>query len=245
MYAAAAAPDNVAGAGAPAYPSARLAAHLPPSTPSMRSSHLALAALLLAPAPAAAQTIGIDRGNVVLTRPGAAPVRLTTGGRDRDPVLSPGGRRVAFVRGDTAHAELWIVEVSGGPPRRLVAARPADEPRANLIRISYPQFSPDGRTVYFLTDAWVTSGAVHAVDVATRRVRYVCPGNSLRVVPRGEYAGHLMVHQHRYFVGGGSYDWVWLVTPAGPDVGPIGESTEMFEETYVTPSPRRLPVPRD
>lgn len=199
----------------------------------MRFSHLALAALLLAPASAAAQTVGIDRGNVVLTRPGAAPLRLTTGGRDRDPALSPGGRRVAFVRGDTTASEMWIVDVGGGPARRLVAARPADEPRANLTRFASPQFSPDGRTVYFLTEAWVTSGAVHAVDVATGRVRYVCPGNSLRVVPRGEYAGRLMVEQHRYFVGGGSYDWVWLVTPAGRNVGPIGESTEQFEETYV------------
>ena len=205
----------------------------------MRLSHLALAALLLAPAPAATQTVGIERGNVVLARPGAARLRLTTGGRDRDPVLSPGGRRVAFVRRDTTVSELWIVDVGGGPARRLVAARPNDEPRANLTRFASPRFSPDGRTIYFLTEAWVTSGAVHAVDVATGRVRYVCPGNSLRVVPRGEYAGHLMVEQHRYFVGGGSYDWVWLVTPAGRDVGPIGESTEMFEEMYVTPARQR------
>jgi len=203
----------------------------------MRSSHLALAALLLASAPAAAQTVSIDRGNVVLTRPGAAPQRLTTGGRDREPALSPGGRRVAFVRGDTTASELWIVEVGGGPPRRLVAPRPADEPRANLTRFASPRFSPDGRTVYFLAEAWATSGAVHAVELATGRVRYVCPGNSLEVVPRGEYAGHLMVHQHRYFVGGGSYDWVWLVTPAGRDVGPIGDSTEQFEETFVRIKP--------
>ena len=199
----------------------------------MRPLVLTCAALLLAAAPAAAQSVTIDHGNVVLRRPGAAPVRLTSGGRDRDPALSPDRRRVVFVRGDTAHAELWIVDGGGGLPRRLVAARPADEPRANLTRISYPQFSPDGRTVYFLTDAWVTSGAVHAVEVATGRVRYVCPGNSLEVVPRGEHAGHLMVSQHRYFIGGsGSYDWYWLVTPEGRDVGPIGESTEMFKESW-------------
>ena len=201
----------------------------------MRPLVLACAALLLAAAPAAAQTVTVDRSNVVLQRPGAAPVRLTTSGRDREPVLSPGGQRVAFVRGSGNASELWIVDAGGGAPRRLVAPRPSDEPRANLTDFAKPQFSPDGRTVYFQTDAWVTSGAVHAVNVATGRVRYVCDGNSLRVVPRGEYAGHLMVAKHRYFIGGGSYDWVWLVTPEGRDVGPIGESTEMFEETYVNP----------
>ena len=201
----------------------------------MRSSLLTLAALLVAAAPSAAQTVSIDRGNVVLTRPGARPTQLTCGGRDREPVLSPDRRRVAFIRGREYAGEPWIVDVAGGAPRRLVAARASDEPRENLTDFGSPQFSPDGRTVYFTTDAWVTSGAIHAVNLATGRVRFVCPGNSLQVVPRGRYAGHLMVGQHRYYIGGGSYDWVWLVTPEGRDVGPIGESTEQFEETYVNP----------
>lgn len=198
----------------------------------MRSSLLALAALLLSTAPLAAQNVSIDRGNVVLTRSGARPAQLTSGGRDRDPALSPDARRVAFVRGEGDASELWIVDAAGGAPRRLVGARRSAEPQENLTSFASPRFSPDGATVYVLTEAWATSGAVHAVDVATGRVRFVCPGNSLQVVPRGEHAGHLVVSQHRYFVGGGSYDWYWLVTPAGAEVGPIGESTAMFEESY-------------
>lgn len=201
----------------------------------MRSSFLALAALLLAAAPSAAQNVSIDRGNVVLTRSGARPTQLTTSGQDRDPALSPDGRRVAFVRGEGDASELWIVDAAGGAPRRLVGARPSDDPQENLTEFTSPRFSPDGGTVYVLTQAWVTSSAVHAADAATGRVRFVCPGNSLQVVPRGEYAGHLVVSQHRYFVGGGSYDWYWLVTPAGAEVGPIGESTAMFEDSYAEP----------
>lgn len=199
----------------------------------MRSSLLALAALLLSTAPSAAQTVSIDRGNVVLTRPGAAPVRLTTGGNDREPVLSPGGRRVAFIRGNDAESELWVVDVAGGSARRLVNARRSDDAEENLTFFASPQFSPNGETVYFLTQAWATSSAVHAVNLATGRVRFVCPGNSLKVVPRGEYAGYLIVSQHKYFLGGGTYDWYWLIEPSGKPVDAIGESTEMFEETYV------------
>ena len=202
----------------------------------MRPSVLALAALLLAAAPGAAQTVSADHGNVVLSRPGAAPVRLTTSGRDRDPALSPDGRSVAFVRGgDGARpdaSELWIVAVGGGGERRLLPERPSDEPRENLTGFDNPQFSPDGRTIYVLTAAWVTSGAVHAVEPGTGRVRYVCPGNSLEVVPRGEYAGHLVVSQHRYFVSDGSYDWYWLLTPDGREVGPLGESPNSFRERW-------------
>lgn len=57
--------------------------------------------------------------------------------------------------------------------------------------------------------------------VETGRTRFVCSGNTLEVIPRGEYAGYLMVTQHRYFLAGGSYDWLWLVHPDGQTVGPI------------------------
>lgn len=201
----------------------------------MRISILACAALLLAAGPAAAQTVTADAGNLVLTRQGAAPLRLTSSGRDRDPALSPDGRRVVFVRGGgdgRGPSELWMVDARGGGERRLLAEQPSDTPQANLAEFSAPRFAPEGETVYFLAAAWVTSGAVHALDLATGRVRFVCDGNSLEVVPRGEYAGHLMVQKHLYFVGGGSYDWYWLVKPTGEDVGPLGESTEMFRDGW-------------
>ena len=79
---------------------------------------------------------------------------------------------------------------------------------------------------------------MHVVDVATGREHYVIPGNSLEVVPRGAYAGYLMVEQHRYFMGAGSYDWTWLFSPSGREIGPIGETDQAiaaFRETYVKP----------
>ena len=35
------------------------------------------------------------------------------------------------------------------------------------------------------------------------------------MVPSCDYAGFLLVSQHRYFLAGGSYDWYWLVSPEG------------------------------
>jgi hypothetical protein len=54
----------------------------------------------------------------------------------------------------------------------------------------------------------------------------------LKVVPSGEYKDCLLVQQHRYFVGSGSYDWYWLLRPDGKEVGPVGEDTSNFEATY-------------
>lgn len=36
-------------------------------------------------------------------------------------------------------------------------------------------------------------------------------------------------------LGGGSYDWLWLLTPDGKEVGPIGEDEASFREMYVPP----------
>jgi dipeptidyl aminopeptidase/acylaminoacyl peptidase len=218
---------------------------------------LPLVLLLLSMAtPAAAQRVYAEGGNIFFQPVTGEARQLTTSGRDRDPSLSPAGRTVVFVRGtpgvtvaagagDAAEAtELWTVDVEGTGARMLLRGRESPRPERVLARLRVPQFSPDGRTVFFLSAAWVVSDAVHAVDTRTGEERYVAPGNSLEVVPRGEYAGHLLVEQHRYFLGGGSYDWVWLLTAGGREVGPVGEddeSLEGFREMYVTsaPSPRR------
>lgn len=205
---------------------------------------------LLCPGVLSAQSVGVERGNVVYRASARSALRrLTSSGLDSQPRLSADGRLVAFVRAtpgdsvDTASGQegatsLWTVRVDGTEPRMRVRGRYAEAPQRVLAGLQAPQFSPDGRRIYFLSSAWATSGAVHVFELATGRERFVVAGNSLEVVPSGEYAGHLLVEQHRYFLAGGSYDWVWLVTPEGKDVGSVGEGEEAVEEfrsLYVKP----------
>jgi hypothetical protein len=82
-------------------------------------------------------------------------------------------------------------------------------------------FGNDKPLVVFAS-AWVTSGAVHAVKTDGSGLRYVIPGNELEVIPKGEYKGYLIVNQHRYFLGGGSYDWYWVFSPNEKEEGPLG-----------------------
>ena len=56
-------------------------------------------------------------------------------------------------------------------------------------------------------------GAVHVVDVKTGAEHFVCPGNSLEVLRKGQYTGHLLITQHRYFLAGGSFDWSGCLRP--------------------------------
>ena len=107
-------------------------------------------------------------------------------------------RLVATALGEAQATELWISNADGSDARRLVAGAAADSVERSLAGFSSPRFSPDGRHLYFLSRAWVTSDAVHAVDVVTGREWFVAAGNSLEVIPRGALAGCLLVTQHRY-----------------------------------------------
>lgn len=59
------------------------------------------------------------------------------------------------------------------------------------------QFSPNSKTLYFETSAWVTSGAIHAVNVDSNHLRFVTDGSELRVVQSGSYKGNLIVNQRK------------------------------------------------
>jgi hypothetical protein len=76
--------------------------------------------------------------------------------------------RVAFIRatpnrlvatslGDEQATELWIANANGAHARRLLTGASADSVERTLAALSSPQFSLDGRQIYFLSRAWVTS----------------------------------------------------------------------------------------
>ena len=128
--------------------------------------------------------------------------------------------------------ELWVARPDGTNARRLIRGDAA------LHSFREPAFSPDGQQLYFLAAQSVTSRQVCCVDLRSGERRVICSGNSLDVVQRGDYAGHLVVTQHRYFVGGGSYDWPWLFTPDGTEIGPVamdadGEISAAFRSAYL------------
>lgn len=211
----------------------------------MRIAAFVLAiALTLIRVAAGEPAVSARNGNIFLRDASGQERQLTSSGRDSNPVLAPDAKWVVFIRGLTGKkiasgageheaAELWQVRADGKDPVMLVRTRGGDKIENIIAAFEDVQFSSDGRRVYFVTPAWATSGAVHVVDTTNRKERFVVAGNGLRVLHSGEYRDHLMLAQHRYFLGGGSYDWFYLFTPEGKEVGVIGEDTKNFEETYV------------
>lgn len=163
-------------------------------------------------------------------------------------VYSPDHHLVAFIRrtpkvhvdagvGELEATEIWTSRPDGSDAKLLLRGRAGRTPQETLADLSEIHFSPDGKQLFFLSAAWATSGAVHVVQIDSGKEHFVCPGNSLEVIQKGKYSGYLMVTQHRYAMGGGSYNWLWLLTPEGKDVAPISmdddTATETFRKIYV------------
>ena len=194
-------------------------------------------------ASAFAQSVSVKDGNIQFTDKAGQTTAITSSGHDSGPLLAPDGKWVAFVRkvdgkkiatgsDEVDPTELWQVRMDGKEPSLLVKCRAAEKPESVIAGFENLQFSTNGKLLYFCTSAWATSGAVHVVDTTNRKERYLFAGSDLKIVRSGEYKDCLLVQQHKYFVGGGSYDWFWLLRPDGKEVGPVGEDTENFETTY-------------
>ncbi|MDQ2688176.1 MAG: hypothetical protein M3Y28_09950 [Armatimonadota bacterium] len=159
--------------------------------------------------------------------------------RVKEAALSPDRAHIAFIKGtmakpistgsgDAPADQVWLAEADGRLPTLLVTSKDAPDVKNILGGLTAPCFAPNGQTVYFLSQAYAVSDAIHAVDVATKAVRFVCAGNTVEVVTKGNFRGDLIVQQHRYHAGeGGAYDDYWLINPRGKDIKRIGSEAQL------------------
>ena len=186
-------------------------------------------------------------GNIYMQTPNHA-IQITSSGTDSSPVLSSNKKMVAFIRTgnkvipeeceanvDTQYGnQIWIYNLSTKKDHLLVANNfQCKEPEKKIIDPADLLFSPDNKTLYFITSAWVTSGALHAVNIDNAKQRYITPANEFKVISKGENKGYLIVNQHRYFIGGGTYDWYWLMSPDGKEEGPLGPEITKDQITFI------------
>ncbi len=195
---------------------------------------------------AAAQTphandarVAVSAGNVFIEQSGERR-QLTRLGRDFDAALSPDKRFVVFTRGDgkpppedpgecktgAGADQLRRIDADGKNEHLLLTGRDGGKPPQQLCRFEQKQFSSDGRRLFFVSPGWTTSGALHVYELDKKTVRFVAPANAVIVLNfcAGKHRDALVLNQHRYFIGGGSYDWYWLFDASGAkEIGPLAD----------------------
>lgn len=139
-------------------------------------------------------------------------------------VTAPGGRisyHIETDRANPANSRIVARLRDSSDTKVLLQSKPDADPKHDLVGFSNLKLSPDGKSLYFHTAAWATSPAIHVLNLDSGNETFVVDGHIKCIVAGGEYQGNLLVEQHRYFVGGGSYDVINLIRPDGSLVGPV------------------------
>jgi len=183
-------------------------------------------------------TVEVHDGNVYLNDGGAA-TRLTESGKDRSPALSPDGSKVVFVRdedhkdlgphaGDAVgpefgRSQLWICGIRPPSAPALLLDSPIEVKGRMFFGFYTPQFSGDNESIYFEIAFSATSPAIVRLSLHNRRIYYIADALRFSVILVNKYSSDLVAQLHRPKMGGGYYDWFYLLTPEGLEVGVIGQ----------------------
>ena len=184
------------------------------------------ATLLLSPVQVTG-SVTESRGNIYLTTNDGSQLVLTRLGLDSDPVISPDGQKVAFIRvvgrateeGVPDFTSLLVHDLRTGEASEFSGTMNNGR---EIATFSNPVFSLDGGFVYVEVPEYATSNSVYQINLSTRAIRKVVDGNQTRVIRSGRYRGYLLVWRHQYYGAPsfGSYEAAYVVRP---------DAKEMFE----------------
>lgn len=180
----------------------------------------------------------IKGGNIFVETAGQSR-QLTQSGMDSDAIVSPDKRSLVYThrkgkwsddptecQGGANADELKQIGVDGKNDRVLIQGHPGATPQQQVCDFGQKQFTSDGQKLFFISRAWATSGALHVYDFHKLAEKYVAPANIVVVLNfcGGEHVDQLVLGQHRYFIGGGSYNWFWLFDKSGSkQLGPFSD----------------------
>lgn len=124
--------------------------------------------------------------------------------------------------------ELWVAHVDNHErPKRVLVGRAGGftiGPGLVLAGFGDPQFSPDGKRVYFTSDAWATAAAIQMLDLITGATKFLFPGLEVDVIRAGRYKGFLIGTKDPITEDRGRITVYWLLDPNGREIKRIGET---------------------
>jgi hypothetical protein len=187
---------------------------------------LSVVSLVVASATAASRSI-VEQGNIFVVGDDGARTQITSGGTDSQPDLAFDGSRVVFVRKiNQGEDTLYLADVHEPQTSRPLLKSPITINGREFYEIFTPRFSPDGATVYFLLIRFTAAtNAIVKVPIDKPAPKFVTTALSFQIVTRGRYRGDILAHVRKAKLAYGYYDWFWLLTPEGEEIGVVGQDS--------------------
>jgi len=176
-----------------------------------------------APSFGAKQAVALDGSIFVLSADGSR-LQVTSSLTDSQPDLALDGTKVVFVRKTDIGSEIWIAGVgSGASPARPLLKPPLRIMGRTFSQFFNPKFSPDGETVFFLIPFAATTQAILRILISNPEPKLVAAALNFVVVLGGQYRGDLVAQIRKAKLAPGFYEWYWLLTPDGKEIGIVGQ----------------------
>jgi hypothetical protein len=204
--------------------------------------------LLCAPAVIHAQHAEIRNGNVYYADRSGNSRQITSTGADLDARLSFDGKLIIFVRltrvratfeepqdPDPFQREIWLVRPDGTDAKVVFSGPLRLKDGSEYVSFAAPKLAPGNRYAYFWVPMYVTESGLIRLDLSTKETILITTGLRFEIVGSGPYAGDLVVQMLKP-VGDGFSRFFWLLTPAGTELGFVGESETDFQTFLHNPN---------
>jgi dipeptidyl aminopeptidase/acylaminoacyl peptidase len=188
--------------------------------------------------PLCARQVSVENGNIFVTGEGGQTRQITSSGLDSEPALSADGSLLAFVReikvpkpvlygAPEERSAIWLASCADGWRPHLILKGPvssqASRQASALANFRAPQFSPDKARIYFLSPEYsVTANGLFYVNRSNGAVHFFAPALRYWVVPKGDYAGDLVLDQNPLTYVAGRIEIYYLFGPNGKQLGIVG-----------------------
>lgn len=91
----------------------------------------------------------------------------------------------------------------------------------NTYTLSHLSPSPDGKYLYFDVPGGAVEDSVEKLNMKTQKATNFIAGNLVCVVLGGQFKGDLVIGEHHYYLNEGSYNAMYLISPAGKTIGRV------------------------
>lgn len=166
-----------------------------------------------------------EGGNIVIQQ-AAGSTKITDSGIDSQPDLSFDGARVLFVRKTGSESsEIWVASTTKPyRPQPLVGAPVVINGRQFTSMFS-PKFSVEGQEIYFLIPFAATTNAILRMALRDHhKPEFIAAALSFELVRAGNYRGDLVAQVRKAKLAPGYYEWYWLLSPEGKELGVVGQT---------------------